>query len=527
MRADVAENNGNGALATKELNDEAMRRTVQTIPPGQSAFSHDQGLFFFVSNASEEIEAWGRNVKLRDSQLRQFITVEPMFASALATVASRNASFNYTIEGSPEQTKAVQDILQTANFGRGWADFILKLSVDLYTQDSGAFIEIIRERDAFDAPVVGIANIDAARCFHTGHPDVPVVYLDRNNKYHYLKWYQVCHISEMPATYEGIPGMQYCALTRLLREVRIARDTGIYIQEKIGGRNTRAVTLVKGVTADQVAQSIEKAGLQNDARGLLRYSQPIIISPTSPEVDIGFETLELASLPDGFDPEVRNKWYVAIIAMAFLSDYQEFAPLPGGGLGTGAQSETQAKKSRGKGSALFQKLVEQAFNWTIFPKEIEFRFAEQDLDEEQADALARKTRAEERAARITSGELSPEVARMRAYSSGDLTDEELAELEKQAEEMKRERELQAQAAIAAVQPNQDQQVEGDESETSGDNRIDDTAEKTEEKATGDRAGPETARLRVEEQVEQIINSAFEDLYASLLDRGRINDTASD
>lgn len=442
----------NGHLdEAKEFDPTAVAHSVQELPP--PGFRTDSiASLFFLAQRADEFAAWGTNVKLRDAQLRDFIPVEPLFASALGIVTARNAAFSWKLEGPPDKTARLQKVLQSANFGKGWQDFIAKISIDLYTQDAGAFFEIIRATDSIEAPVIGIAHLDAARCYHTGHPDAPVIYFDRLGRYHYLKWYQVCALSEIPATYEGAPGLQYCALTRLLRAARIVRDMSIYIQEKVGGRNARAVSIVKGVTPRAIQEAWEEARLRSDAAGFMRFSQPIIVGSVDPKNDIGFETLELASLPDGFDLTENNKQYITQIAMAFLSDYQEFSPLPGGNLGTSQQSEILHLKSRGKGPGLFMKRIEQAFNWNVLPEDVEFGWAEQDTEAELAVASVRKMRAEARKLRVESGELTPQAVRQVSYEEGDLSKELLAALEQM--------DLNPDVTIGDISPQRDDILQG-------------------------------------------------------------------
>lgn len=114
------------------------------------------------------------------------------------------------------------------------------------------------------------------------------------------------------------------------------------------------------------------------------------------------------------------------MALAFAGDYQDYAPLPGGNLGTAQQSEILDKKARGKGPAYYMRLWEQRMNFHgVIPRTCKFAFGEQDTAENLQQAQIRTARAQERAARIASGEITLEVARQRALADGDLTEAEL------------------------------------------------------------------------------------------------------
>lgn len=414
--------------ATKQVSPAARGRSVKveppTPPPGAPpSASFDSSLMWMVAQAADEMSPWGVSPRYRDAQLRKFFPTESYFTSALGTVVSRNMGFSWVLHGSEAVVEAQQDMLNNANNGEGWHDFIAKVSMDLYTQDQGAFIEIVRAFDSPEAPVIGINHLDAEKCYHSGNSEFPVYYQDANKIYHRLAWYEAVTLSELPTPIESLPGLQLCALTRMLRAAQVIRNVTIYKEEKTGGRNARALHMIQGLTTKQITDAVKKLEAYADAQGLLRYMQPLIVGTRDPEAKIDLKTLELATMPDGWDEEKQIKLYIAIIAMAFLGDYQDFAPLPGGNLGTSAQSETLHMKSRGKGAGLFRKRIAHMLNHKILPKVVTFEFEEQDIVAEQEEAEVQKTRAETRKFQIESGELTVMGARQIAVDSGDIPQE--------------------------------------------------------------------------------------------------------
>lgn len=410
--------------AQKGFDERAARRSVvepRTPQEGVVAPSYDLGnLMLWVGQQADEIEPWGRNAKLRDRQLRAFVPTENVFASALGTVVARNSAFDFSVEGPPRTATRVHDILENANNGKGWIDFVAKVSFDLYTADSGAFFEIVRDGDGETAPLIGINHLDAARCWHTGIPLEPVLYQDRLGRYHLLKWYEVQTLAELPAPHETLYGLQLCALTRLLRACQIIKAVNQYKYEKVSGRHTRAIHFIRGVPTAQINAALAQMQIAADQAGLSKYLQPIMIGTVDPAVDLQTATIEFVGLPDGYDEETTFKHYISQMAMAFLEDYQTFAPLPGGNLGTSAQSEILHRKAQGKGPALFMKLFSKAFNQNVLPKNVEFAWEEQDVEAEKKEAEVRALRATTRQVRIASGEITPEVARQIAKDEGDL-----------------------------------------------------------------------------------------------------------
>lgn len=410
------------AVALDALNKSVVEPSEETGVPASAQI-------IWIARMADGMEPWGSSPKLRDKQLREFFPTENFLISALGVVCSRNAAFSWSLDGPGRTVNLYQDILLNANLGEGWVSFMVKLSMDLYTQDSGAFVELIRQDDSPMSPVVGINHLDAGRCYPTGNPENPVIYMDRLGKLHAMKPHQIVNIHEMPSAIEHpafgpLYTLQYCAVTRLLRAAQILRNTAIYKEEKTGGRFERAIHLVKGITAKQINDALAQQATKADLRGLLRYIQPLVVTSVSPTADIGHETIELATLPDSWNEKEQFELYITAIAMAFLSDYQEFAPLPGGNLGTSAQSYILHMKSRGKGPGLFMKLISHLMNFQgVLPKNVQFKWSEMDVEAEQAQAEISKLRADERAVRIQSTELTPAAARQIARDIGDLSPE--------------------------------------------------------------------------------------------------------
>lgn len=387
---------------------------------------------FALAGVADEFPQWGSNSRTRDVMLRNFFPKEPMVASAVYSTVSRYASFPWSLEGPSRTVGQVQRVLQGCEFGKGWTMMMSKVLTDLFTQDNGAFIEVVRSEDSPTSPVLSMNHLDAAKCVRTGRRDEPFIYYDRESRGHLFKWYHGFSIEEMPSPIEAARGMQYCALTRMLVAAQIMRDIEVYRREKISGRFNRAVHLVGGVQARTITDAISQHKEIADQQGLVRYIQPVIVAALDPTSRVSHEEILLSSLPDNFDYEQEMKWYITQLALAFGQDYQDFAPLPSGNLGTSQQSQILHLKSRGKGPALFMSIMEGLMNFMgVVPNTIRFKYGVMDAALQMEEAQLKKARAEERAVRITSGEINTKVARQMALDSGDLTETELAMMEEE------------------------------------------------------------------------------------------------
>lgn len=412
----------------KEINQAVIRQSVVDLPSVTERLTPAGPMIFNIASAADEFIPWGYNLKGRDQQLRTFWVTEPLLASAVYMMSARMAAMDIEVVASnpnavrPRNTiMAAERMLNAAERGRGWQTFIGKLMIDVYTTDNGGFFEVIRRENRPDSPVLGIAHLDSYLCDRTGDPEVPVIYRDRSGVEHKLNWWQVQTIEDMPSPIEDMYGVSYCAVTRALRAAQIIRDIALYKKEKISGQFARAVHFIAGVTSQNIEDGLALAqeGMLN--QNLTRYNPVPIIPTIDPEANLKHVQVDLASLPDGFNEEITLQWYVTQLAIAFGVDYQEFAPLASGALGSGQQSEVLHLKSRGKGPALMISKIEHTFNDNgILPSNVKLQFKFEDARADEGRANARFLRGKDRALRVQSGEIDAQAARELAVQDGDM-----------------------------------------------------------------------------------------------------------
>jgi len=285
---------------------EALAQSQQVFPKTDL----DSGSMVFtwnVASAADQISPWGRNIYVRDRQLRDFWPTETYLAGAMANVAFRNSVFQWEIRGGSEKVnQAVTDILVSAIAGDsfGWVPFMQKYSQDLYTQDNGCFIELIRDpgMDANSrfqgplAPVLGIGHLDSNRCTRTGNPEYPIVYTDRNSVKHKLRWYEIIPFSDYPSAIETMNGVGYCAVTRVLRMAQIVRSIAIYKDEKISGRQFKQIHFVSGVSRQDIKDEMVRGQEEANNSGLIRFIMPSILASLDPEKPVSTATLFFPNL---------------------------------------------------------------------------------------------------------------------------------------------------------------------------------------------------------------------------------------
>jgi hypothetical protein len=205
---------------TDQFPKQAIVESVQVQPDPNSP---QAGAWFTLAVASvaDNITPWGKNVHVRDRQLRDFWPTESFLAGCISSTSFRNAAFDWEIRhASTAVEQAATEMIRTAICGDkiGWNDFAKRFSQDLYTADNGAFIEIIRDpgMDATSkfkgpmAPVIGIASLDSGQCVRTGNSEYPVLYTDRDSRLHKLAWYEVIPFADFPSAIERMNGVGYC-----------------------------------------------------------------------------------------------------------------------------------------------------------------------------------------------------------------------------------------------------------------------------------------------------------------------------
>jgi hypothetical protein len=388
---------------------EAIAESVQKPPDPYTGAASALTLTLNIAAAGDAIMKWGTNVRRRDQQLREFWPTESYLAGAVSTTAFRNSTFDWEVRGGGERVEqAVTDMLHTAiaNDQVGWLPFTLKGSQDLLTQDNGRFIEPIRDpcMDAASkfkgamAPVIGIAHLDAAQCVRTGNPEYPVLYTDRDGREHKLAWYQVIAMSDFPSASEKMNGVGYCAVTRALRLAQIMRSIAMFKDEEVGGRNIKRINLVGGVGQQQIKDAIARTHEEASNKGFSRYIEHTVLASLDPEKPVSVAEVNLASLPEGFDFDQEMQWYISGLALDFGVDYQEFAPLPGGNIGSASQSMILHRKSSGKGPRIWMDALSEAFKvYGVMPRNTELIFNDKNEQEEMEKQEVRTAALEEAA----------------------------------------------------------------------------------------------------------------------------------
>jgi len=398
------------------------------------ALASESPLVFFLASVGDNIPAWPS--RARDRELDKLWRTEPILAGAVYSMCAKVAALDFKLRGPRKSVTHWRRVLMMADLGAGWMSFVMKVTQDNLTQDNGGFVEFIRPRNATPrTPIVGLAHLDSQRCQRTGDLETPVIYTDRRNRKHELKWYEVFPLTDMPSPREDKRGYGYSAISRILRAAQTLRDIGIYKRQKLSGKRVPGILVLQGVREGRVKEALESAKREQIEEGQTVYTSPIILASQDPGQAVAAELIELAGLPDGYDEDTTLKWYITTLAMGFGTDYTEFAPMPGGGFGAATQATEMAARARGKGPGVLIQQLEYMLNFFVLPPTTEFQFASTDPVAEQERIQLRLLRARERALRLNAQELTPAQALQLAVDEGDAPESFLQEMEESEEEI--------------------------------------------------------------------------------------------
>lgn len=359
------------------------------------------------------LPAWGtraRELALHDLYL---MDEQGLIQGAFSGIAKAIASLPWEIKGSEDEDEAYgqaaarqgwrlrrsngveyfQEVFRQACFGEGWGTFIEKAVMNFLRYDTGAYIEAIAAGESYTAPlggIVGLNVLDTLKCYPTGDPRYPAVYYDRWGGLHVMHHARVIRLVDMLDTDELRPGYGHSGLSRAvaiaMQETWIQR----YITSRLDDQPPPGVTAISNLAQPTWNEVLRKYEVQQRTDGKTTFGQRVFVFGMDMTNKVVFDNYEFSSPPEKFDYDIYTKINVDRLALALGVDRQELMQLQGGNMGSGAQSQILAQKSRGKLIGLLIQEFERRLN-DLLPDEFTFEFKYRDsqeaLEEVQKDQL--------------------------------------------------------------------------------------------------------------------------------------------
>jgi hypothetical protein len=366
--------------------------------------TEDLAKFYSVQDLpgyGEGIGAWFEVAGLRHSMLSPFGTQQReqdlrnldrndyqlAWSGAVAGLLNRWSATPWEIKGESESVQHYQSVLRNAHFGAGWSTFVKMLMRDYLRQDRGGFIELIGAGEPDEeivGPVVSIAYLDSLRCYPTGDPDYPVMYLSRKGSVHQMHKSRIVQLLDMPDGDDLHPGYGRCALSRAItvveRELLLNKYVGTYLDDK----PAPGLNIFKGITETQFREAYKRFLERQRTDTSAAFGEQINFF-TMGDGDIDIQTLAFTQAPEKFDFEKYVVIGINQLALALGVDKLDLWEITSSGLGSGMQAEIMASKSKGRtfGDALKQ--IERIIN-VILPDDCQFAFTPRDAEEDASAA---------------------------------------------------------------------------------------------------------------------------------------------
>jgi len=324
----------------------------------------------------------------RDQDLRAFVKRpgNDILAGAVSSMTKKFRAMNWVVDGPAATVQWAQDLLGTAEFGRGWGSLVGKTIEDYLTTDNGFFWEIIGKGDPskpLDGLPVGVAHLDSTKCTRTGDPSYPVVFRNaKTGKSHKLHATRVVCVSDMESPNEDMNGVGFCAVSRVLASSYLLLQLSQYKREKLSDLPQAGLLVLNNVVPQKWEDA--KAEYERERRKLGNelWANIMTLIGVDPAQQADAKFISFSNLPDHFDEAATIENYVNIVALAFGTDPRDLWAIKTGSLGSATESQVQHLKARGKTIGDLIGTIERAINWHLFPKRVTFHFDNVDSEED-------------------------------------------------------------------------------------------------------------------------------------------------
>lgn len=395
---------------------------IKSLLPSGVWLGDELGSFVIdFARTDDEIAPWWN--RQRDADLRRFLRRTPIVSGVVNGEVTRVKNQAWVISsetGDIDEVKRWHEILQLADFGNGFAEWSGLIANALMTQDNGAFIELIdgknsrsrTQQELEKENIESFAYLDPAQCWRTFDPEYPVAYQNPwTGKIYIYHHSRIIAFSQFNQGYELGRNVGYCALSRTLQEARIARETGVYLYEKISGQS-QELYFVAGMAQSALNRAL--AGGREDVRNaestLYKNAQFIAQNAFAPNLSpVDVKKVGLKDVPDGWDREKELTLAVYCIALGFGLDAREIWPATQSGA-TKADAEVQHRKASSKGRAEILRTIEHILNHRILPDGITFRYKIDDEATQNYKARTFNTMSSALTSLVSQGILLPQQA---------------------------------------------------------------------------------------------------------------------
>jgi hypothetical protein len=332
----------------------------------------------------------------RDRILTATLDLEDMWASAVNKAVTKLAVKGYEVSDNDDSSRRVEYGKSLVMNFDGAAEYragVAKTVQDFLLTDNGWFCEVVRASNSPTSKVQALYHLDSFRCYRTGNLDYPVVYLDYSGIFHKLRPDQVIFGSDMPSPRSRMWNKGRCAASRAFQTIIKLSAMDVYFTEKITGSRALSLNFITGISAQQLIDAQTSADAEKVRKGHVVFKGAVMI-PIQTDQAINIATLDLASVPDGFDVEQTQKDGYRKYALAIGLNPDELVSRAAGlNSGHSAQVAEQAAEEAG-GLTYFVKDWEDKLNYLVMPKPTIFQIKTNDVRDQKEKADLHKTKVD-------------------------------------------------------------------------------------------------------------------------------------
>lgn len=326
--------------------------------------------------------------KQRDRVLSMTIEFEDFWASALSIMITKGGATAFEIEGANDlQARKGQELFNDhTNGGQGWQGYIAPHLQDFSLTDLGAFTEIDRQDNSKPgSKVIGLYHLDSLRCFLTGDPDRPVIYMDLHGEFHWLRWWQVFHISDMPSPRNNYFKVGHCAAGRAYKTIRRLVAGEVLDYQEMTGAKANTLELLANIPSEQI-DDLFATDKEIRIRKLSTVQGNVIFGTLNTKDKFDHVTIKIRKKPEGWDQEIELEHAAIKYADALGLDKADLKPFTGRMAGTATQSVIQHAKATGKGLALWREKFQWFMSNYVLPTQASFHWIDTDLGQKKEEA---------------------------------------------------------------------------------------------------------------------------------------------
>lgn len=395
--------------STNGNNIDAINRSVTKDDFSKTPYSRGGSILNIVvpTYTPQGSDLPGYPSMLRDRYLRLTPLKEAMWADAVHIAITKISTWHWQVEG--RRTRYWQELILSADGNRGLTAFRMKQAKDWLLTDNGCFREYIHATQGGGTRVIGVAHLPSWRCYRTNDRDIPALYYDRLGRIHEMHDYQVGYASDEPDP--DFYDIGLCAASRAYPAIQKLSALEIYVYEKVSGKKAHRIYFVNANMSDvQIQDAIDTQTEEGNRKGYVMYQDAVIMSILNPESAPAVAHIDLAGLPEDYDPDKERIEAKLTYANSLGLDPVELDPnlaARGRALGSGSQAQVLDDKAEGKGIVLFREQELELWNRNVLPNTVTYSTYISDLADDARRATIRKENAEAARALVGNGQAPP------------------------------------------------------------------------------------------------------------------------